>query len=44
MLSRGFTGAITDFGTPPATWRQCIFSCVPASAVLGACVGAWVAR
>jgi cobalt/nickel transport system permease protein len=44
MLSRGFTGAITDFGTPPATWRQWIFSCVPASAALGVCVGAWVAR
>ncbi|MFE7743041.1 cobalt ECF transporter T component CbiQ [Nocardia sp. NPDC057455] len=44
MLSRGFTGTVTDFGTTPASGRQWILSCAPVSAVLGVCVGAWVAR
>ncbi|MEV0031989.1 cobalt ECF transporter T component CbiQ [Nocardia sp. NPDC050793] len=44
MLSRGFTGTIADFGTPPATRGQWFLSCVPAVAAIGVCVGAWVAR
>ncbi|MEV0297493.1 cobalt ECF transporter T component CbiQ [Nocardia sp. NPDC050710] len=44
MLSRGFTGTVTDFGTSPATRGQWSLACVPALAALGVCVGAWVAR
>ncbi|WP_436838396.1 cobalt ECF transporter T component CbiQ [Nocardia xishanensis] len=44
MLSRGFTGAIADFGTPTATRRQWFLSCVPAAVAVAVCVGAWVAR
>ncbi|MFR9752453.1 cobalt ECF transporter T component CbiQ [Nocardia sp. 004] len=44
MLSRGFTGTVTDFGTPPATRKQWSVACLPAVAAVGVCIGAWVAR
>ncbi|WP_431952110.1 cobalt ECF transporter T component CbiQ [Nocardia lijiangensis] len=44
MLSRGFTGTMTDFGTPPGTRGQRLLACVPALAAVCVCVGAWVVR
>ncbi|WP_067463375.1 cobalt ECF transporter T component CbiQ [Nocardia amamiensis] len=44
MLSRGFTGTISDVGTPPATRRHWLAACVPALAAICVCAGAWAAR
>ncbi|MFF3223288.1 cobalt ECF transporter T component CbiQ [Nocardia suismassiliense] len=44
MLSRGFDGAVPDFGTQPATRTQWMLGCVPAVVAVCICVTAWVIR
>ncbi|MFI9404370.1 cobalt ECF transporter T component CbiQ [Nocardia sp. NPDC052316] len=44
MLSRGFNGAVPDFGTQPATRTQWVLGCLPAAAAACVCLTAWVLR
>ena len=44
MLSRGFTGVITEFGTEPATRRQWSLGVTPAVSAICVCACAWVLR
>ncbi|MFD6160809.1 cobalt ECF transporter T component CbiQ [Nocardia sp. NPDC060256] len=44
MLSRGFDGAVPDFGTLPATRTQWLLGCLPAVAAICVCLNAWALR
>ncbi|MET7767478.1 cobalt ECF transporter T component CbiQ [Nocardia sp. NPDC005366] len=44
MLSRGFTGVITEYGAEPATPRQWVLGIVPAVAAICVCACALVVR
>ncbi|MFC8045467.1 cobalt ECF transporter T component CbiQ [Nocardia sp. NPDC057353] len=44
MLSRGFTGAVPDFGTAPAATRDWLVMGAAVLAAAGVCACAWIAR